>query len=247
MNPRQIFRPKSALVLGAAFALLLLAAACSGRAVTVIQSGGTGAGISVSGIGEVQTDPDVAVFSVGVEVREDTVAEARSKAAEAAQDVIDSLRDNGVDERDIRTLNFSIQPQFDFRRDDPPRIVAYIVTNTVEVTVRDIDAVGELIDDAAEAGGDAVRIQSIRFEIEDPMELIEEARALAVADAREKAEQLADLNEVDLGKPLSIVESSSNGPVPVFREAAVFADEVTPIQPGTTSVTVTVSVTFAID
>ncbi len=247
MTLRHLFRPQSALVLGAAFALLLLAAACNGGRDTVIQSGNANSGISVSGSGEVHSDPDIAVISVGVEVREDTVAEARGRAAEAAQDVIDSLRDNGVDERDIRTVNFSIQPQFDFRGDGPARIVGYIVTNTVEVTVRDIDTVGGLIDDAAQAGGDDVRIQNIRFEIEDPTELIEEARALAVADARTKAEQLADLNDVALGKPLSIVESGANGPVPVFREAAAFADQSTPIQPGTTSVRVTVSVTFAID
>ena len=240
-------RPKSVLLLGATSVFLLFAAACSGGGDTIVQAGGASGGISVSGSGEVQTDPDIAVFSVGVEVREETVAEARDGAAEAAQDVINALRDNGVDERDIRTVNFSIQPQFDFRGNDPPRLLGYVVTNTVEVTVREIDDAGRLIDDAAEAGGDATRVQNIRFELEDPSELIEEARQLAVADARARAEQLADLGEVQLGKPLSIVESGGNGPAPVFRDEFAAGDTTTSIQPGTTSVRVTVNMTFAID
>jgi hypothetical protein len=119
----------------------------------------------------------------------------------------------------------------------------------VQVKVRDLDSVGEVIDDVAEAAGDVVRVQNLRFTIEEPEELQAQAREQAVADARAKAESLADLTGVKLGEPLSINESVGPRPIPFFEAVPMGrgAAEVTPIEPGELEVSVTVDILFAID
>ena len=187
-------------------------------------------------------------LSSGVEVSADTVAEARAGAAEAAA-VIAALRENGVEERDIRTVNFFIYPVYDYR-DETPRVTGYTVSNSVEVTVRDVEGVGELIDAVAVAGGDAVRFNGISFAHEDPVGLTQQARELAMADARAKAEQLAEHTGVSLGKVISVYETSWAAPLVGAgpRETFAAADMAgTSIQPGATGVTVTVQVVWAIE
>lgn len=235
---------KGVLAVVTVLAAALLVTACGDE--TTVIGGADQAGISVSGRGEVQGEPDTGYFTVGVETTRDTVAEAREAAATLANRVVESLRRNGVDEDDIRTTSFAIYPRYDYRNGEPPRITGYTVTNMVEVTVRDLDAFSRIIDDAAEAGGDDVRIQGIRFDIEDREGLIEQARALAMEDARTKAEQLATLGGVRLGPPVSIAEQTTVSPPPFFGERAA-DDAATPIEPGLTSVVVTVSVRYGID
>ena len=204
--------------------------------------------ISVTGTGEVRAEPDIATVSTGVEVRADTVAEARAGAAAAANAVVAALRAEGVAETDIRTVNFSIRPMYDYSG-ETPRIVGYVVSNTVMVTVRDVESVGELIDAVAEAGGDSVRFDGISFSHDDPAALAEEARELAIQDARAKAEQLAALTGVRLGSVISVVETSWAAPLVGFSPRAEFAmadDGGTSIQPGTAAVTVTVQAAWEI-
>ena len=234
-------------LLGAAVALLVLGAACFENSVD--DESAYPPSISVSGTGEVQAEPDIVTVSTGVEVSADSVAEARAGAAEAAAAVIAALRENGVEERDIRTINVFIYPVYDYR-DETPRVTGYTVLNSVEVTVRDVEGVGELIDAVAVAGGDAVRFNGISFAHEDPVGLTRQARELAMADARAKAEQLAELNGVTLGEPLSIVETSWAAPRVGSAPRAEFAAADmagTSIQPGATGVTVTVQVVWAIE
>ena len=234
-------------VLLAAAVFLVLASACF--PISVEEGDDNPPAISVSGSGEVQAEPDIATLSTGVEVSADTVVEARAGAAEAAGAVIAALRENGVEERDIRTVDFFIYPVYDYR-DETPRITGYTVSNSVEVTVREVEGVGELIDAVAVAGGDAVRFDGISFAHEDPVGLTQQARELAMADARAKAEQLAELNGVTLGEPLSIVETSWAAPRVGSAPRAEFAAADmagTSIQPGATGVTVTVQVVWAIE
>lgn len=234
------------LIIGAlAAGALALLAAC-GDETTIVGGGADQAGISVSGRGDVRGEPDTGYFTVGVETTRETVAEAREEAAHIANRIIESLRRNGVASDDVRTTSFAIYPQYDYRSGDQPRIIGYTVTNMVEVKVRDLDAFGTLIDDAVEAGGDDVRVQGIRFDLEDREALIRQARELAMHDARTKAEQLATLGGVRLGAPLSIAEQTTASPPPFFGER-VADDAGTPIEPGLTSIVVTVSVRYGID
>ena len=231
-------------VLGAAAAFLVLASACFQASVE--EGVDTDRSISVNGTGEVLAEPDIASVSTGVEVQAASVAEARAGAADATGAVIAALVAHGIEETDIRTVNFSIYPMYDYR-DETPRISGYVVSNAIEVTVRDIEGIGELIDAVAAAGGDAIRFNGISFGHENPEALTEQARELAMADARAKAEQLAELTGVTLGEPISIVETSWAAPFPVPAARAEIAfDMAATIQPGTSGVSVTVQATWAI-
>ena len=195
--------------LAAAAAVLLLVSACSDPAVD--DGDGDPRAIRVTGSGEVRAAPTLATVRTGVEVRAASVTAARAAAAAAADAVYAALRATGVADDDIRTVAFQIYPEYDYR-DETPRIAGYLVANTVEVTVRAVDRVGELIDAVAAAGGDAVRFDGIVFAHDDPGALAHEARALALADARGKAEHLAALSGVRLGAVRSITETYGAAP-----------------------------------
>ena len=219
---------------------------------TIIQPSTEAPGIAVSGKGEVQAPPDTGFFDVGVSVTATTVADARDRAAKAADAVIGSVKKNGVDNKDIKTTQFRIDPMYDYGKNGgTPRITGYTVTNTVEVKVRKLDNFSKIVDDAVAAGGDQVRIQGIRFDIEDSAKLLEQAREAAMKDAKEKADQLARLGGVKLGTPLAISEQQSSSPPPILSRDAkgIAASEVapTPIEAGTGSVVVNVEVRWGIE
>jgi len=236
-------------LLAAVVGLALLAVACTTENIEV-QPPAQVQGISVSGTGEASGAPDLVLIDLGVSAEAKTVEEARDTAAEAMNDVLDALEDDGVAEEDVQTRQFRIEPEYEFP-DGERVLTGFRVTNVVQVKVRDLDRVGEVIDDVAEAAGDVVRVQNLRFTIEEPEELRAEAREEAVADARAKAESLADLAGVKLGKPISINESAGVPP-PRFLEAVPemaggLGAAPTPIEPGELEVSVTVNILFAID
>ena len=204
-------------------------------------------GIWVNGQGEVTVTPDLATLWLGVEAQADTVTEAQSQAVEAMDNVMTALTDNGVDEDDIQTQYFSID-QVTRWDDDEYVVIGYRVTNMVIAKIRDIDNVGAIIDAVAEAGGDLTRINNIAFSVDDPSEYYEEAREEAMADAKAKAEQLADLAGIELGQPTYISEGNIYPPI-VYRDAGMAPEEgyTTSIGPGEIELTLTVQVAYAIE
>jgi len=206
-------------------------------------------GIWVSGQGVVTVTPDIATLRLGVEVQAATVADAQSQAAVAMNDVIEALTDNGIAEKDIQTQYFSIRQVTKWDRDKEEEIVdGYRVTHKVTAKIREIDKAGTVIDAVAAAGGDFTRIDSIDFSVDDPSACYEEARQKAMADAKAKAEQLAELAGGRLGKATYISESSQTSP-PIYRqdiyEEAGMAAE-TPISPGEMEISLTVQVAYAL-
>lgn len=234
------------------FALAVISLAAAGTAfsacssTTEVISGQQPTGISVQGVGEVSAPTDTGVVTLGVQVVADTVAEARDRAAEGADAILRSARNNGVDDDDLRTVQLTVAPRYEYRNEEMV-LVGFEVTNLVEVTVRNLDAFSEILDDAIDAGGDDVRVSGIQFTIEDTASLLEEARKLAMEDAKEKAEQLAGLGDVGLGRPITISESQSANLPPKFVDDLAGADVATPVQPGTGTITVSVSVLYAIE
>ena len=204
-------------------------------------------GIWVTGQGETVVVPDLALLSLGIEAQADTVSEAQGQAIEAMDRVMEALRDNGVGEKDIQTQRFSIYPVTKWIRDeDEEEITGYRVTNIVLAKIREVDEAGAIIDAVAQAGGDYTRIQGISFTIDDPAPYYEEARTKALEDAENKAEQLADLAGVRLGKPTYISEGAIYQP-PISREdMAAVPGAVTPISPGELEITLNVQVAYAI-
>ena len=209
-------------------------------------------GIWVAGEGKVSVVPDVAILSLGIEAQDETVAEAQQQAAEAMEAVMAALDDSGIAEKDIKTQYFSIYPVRRWENDEEI-LVGYRVTNMVTVKIREVDDTGVIINAVAEAGGDYTRINSISFTVDDPTEYYEEVREKAMADAKAKAEQLAELAGVDLGSPTFISEGTISVPVPrdFYREAGAAPvpapAPTTPISPGETEIRLNVQVVYSID
>jgi uncharacterized protein YggE len=204
-------------------------------------------GIWVSGQGEVTVVPDLATLWLGVEAQADTVTEAQAQAQGAMDSIMAALDDSGVDEDDIQTQYFSVD-QVTRWDDDEYVVIGYRVTNMVTVKVRDVDGVGAVIDAVVEAGGDLIRINNIAFSVDDPSDYYEEAREEAMNDAKEKAEQLANLAGINLGAATYISEGSVYAPV-VYRDGGMAVPEEgfdTAISPGEIDITLNIQVAYAI-
>ena len=212
-------------------------------------------GIWVTGRGEVMVSPDLVLLNAGVEARATTVSAARVQAADAMDRMIQVLEARGIESTDIQTRFFNISPEYRFNRlKEEQELVGYRVNNQVSVQIRDLGSVGVIIDELAEAGGDLVRIQGIRFTVEDTKELETQARAKAVADLMAKAQQFADLTGVQLGSLVFLSESGGFSPRitnldQAFQErakAVAAPAAMTPISGGELTVSVMVQGTFAI-
>lgn len=207
-------------------------------------------GIWVTGQGKVTVVPDIVNLRLGIEAQEASVAEAQTKANAAMNKVMTALTDSGVAKKDIQTQYFSIQRVTRWDREKEVEVVVgYRVTNMVTAKIRDIDKTGSTIDAVVVAGGDLTRIDSVAFSVDDPTAYHEEAREKAMADAKAKAEKLANLGGVTLGKPIYISEGIQVPPTiyprTVYEEAPVPAPT-PPISPGEMEITLTVQVVYAI-
>ena len=170
-------------------------------------------GIWVTASGEVTSEPDLAILTAGVEATAGTVEEARSQAAQAMSQVMDVLAARAVGSSDIQTRFFNISPEYIFDRDKGRQeLVGFRVSNQISVKIRDIGAVGLIIDEVAGAAGDLVRVQGVSFTIEDTQALEIQARENAVQALVAKARQLAELTGVELGKPVFLSESGGFQP-----------------------------------
>lgn len=240
-------------LLGLALLFVAILTACDSNVTShILTPPLSGRTIHVNGSGSVIGEPDIASLNIGVSVERETVSEAREDAASAMTGIIESLEANEIPEDDISTENFSIYPQYDWT--EGGRILrGYRVSNNVRAKVRELDTLSDVIDDAAEAGGDSIVLNSIQFMIEDTTPLQAQARSLAVKNAEAKAKTLAESSGVTLGKPITITESTYYQSPPIYYEdSEAVADDggdrtPTPIVPGELTITVNVSVVYEIE
>jgi uncharacterized protein YggE len=204
--------------------------------------------IVVPGVGRVVVRPDVASLRLGVVVVRPTAGEARQAAAATMTAVVDALQAGGVEPKDLRTSLVSLDAVRDYSSERGPRVTGYQLSNAVEATIRTIDAAGGLIDAALAAG--ATSLDGLSFRLADPRDALAEARRLAVADARARAETLAGEAGVELGRVVAITEGGFVAPGPPLPMAELHmksaSDVATPVEAGTDELSVTVSVTYAI-
>lgn len=206
--------------------------------------------IVVSGEGMISAEPDQARLTAGVVNQAATAAAALAANSTAMNKVFAALRAAGIPDTKIRTSNFSVEPQYPpFRADNPqPRSsIGYQVSNQVTVMVDDLAKVGATMDALVKSGANDVG--GVSFSIADTKPLEEKARTLAVADAMAKARALATAAGVALGPLQSIDEGTAVRPIgPVVFARAVAAPAATPppIAAGEESVSVNVTMTYAI-
>jgi uncharacterized protein len=267
-------RISSALLRSLAVSMSLALAACSPQ--TVVNSAATSHGITVNGIGKANGKPNVARGTIGVEARAGTAEAAIGEVNGRMAQVIAAVKQAGVAEADIRTATLSLnfernyeQPPQPVDMATPPGATApakprpavtnaepaappnvklpqgfYTATNNVEVTIRNLDTAGKVLSAATSAG--ANQLYGIRFELEDPSALQAEARQKAVADARARAERLAQLAGVKLGPVVSIVEveGGGSGPMPMMQMARMEA--AAPVERGELTVMTTVQIVYSL-
>lgn len=208
--------------------------------------------IVVTGDGEATARPDMAIIRLSVMREADTAREALDANNAAMAAVIASLKDTGVEERDIQTSGLSIQPRWDYQSDSngnqTSRLAAYQVVNTLTVRVRDLKSVGAVIDSSVSLGVN--QGGSITFTNQDADAVIDRARRDAVEDATSKARTLADAANVGLGRILEISERS-NRPTPMPVDGRVMRMEAeasaVPIEAGENSYGVSVTITFLLE
>ena len=181
---------------------------------------GSPSGIWVTGQSSISLEPDLAILDIGVESLETTVAEARVEAAQAMDAMLAVLTKWGVEEKDIQTRSLTIRPQYDYIevvkegvRTSEQVLTGYRVRNTASVKLRNLDDVGPIIDEVADAGGDSTRIDGIRFTVEETEPFEDQLRREAVADAQAKAQRFAELTGVSLGDLVFITEIGGGVPV----------------------------------
>ncbi len=202
--------------------------------------------ITVSASGKVTVVPDVARVNLGVTVTKSTVKAVRQAGATSMTQIIDAIKAHGIADADIQTTNLSLYPQYG--NGSTPRIVGYQISEQIQVTVRDLDKAGDVVDAATAKG--ATDVNGISFEYADPVKAQNDARAAAVTAARGSAEAMAAAGHVTLGSVVSITDAT--GPSPIYygnaRAGAAMDSMVpTPVQPGTQDLNATVTVVFEID
>lgn len=198
-------------------------------------------GITVTGVGTTTSVPDEAAFTIGVQTEGSTAREALAANSEQMRRVIAAVRSAGVEKGDVKTQDVSVSPSYA----DEGRIDGYSARNSVLVTIHDLTKAGAVLDAASNAGANEVYGPMLTRSDEDALQ----AKALrdAVANARKKAEALADAAGVSLGRVTAMTEGFSGGPQPYY-DGAVRLEKAAaaPIEPGTQDTQATVTVTFAI-
>jgi uncharacterized protein YggE len=199
--------------------------------------------ISVSATGKVTIVPDVARVNLGVTITKPTVKAARSAAASVMTNIIAAVKAQGIADADIQTVGLNLYPQY--ANGSSTRIAGYSISNQIQITIRDLDKAGDVVDTATAKG--ATEVNGISFELADPAKAMNDARASAVAAAQASAQAMATAGHVTLGSVVSI--SDTNPATPIYYGAARLApvgSVPTPVQVGTQDVSVLLTVVFEI-
>lgn len=216
----------------------------SAQNATPVPSGSGPSTVSVSGHGSVMVTPDAASISVGVTVINANLSEAQAQATSTMNAVLDALRAAGISDNDVQTSNYSVNVLQEYDTNGlPARVSGYQVSNQVNVMIRDLGKLGDILDAAVQAGANS--IYGVSFIVTDSTKAATQARKDAVADATRKAQEIADATGMRLGRVVSVNETSSPVPMPAMYGAADMAvARAVPIQPGTNEVAVDLQMTF---
>ena len=209
--------------------------------------------ISVSGTGEIWTKPDLVLIDFSVVGEKKTVIEAMAENTKKMNSVIEAIKSQGVEEKDLKTTNFSISPRYEWyeKSEIYPAgkrvLVGYEVNQTLQVKIRDLTKIGNIIQVATEAG--ANQVGDLRFMIDKQDELKSQARKEAIEKAKVMAKEIAGQLGVKLVKITNFSENATAPiPYPYFMERAMGGGAETPqIQTGENKIEVQVSITYEID
>lgn len=202
--------------------------------------------INVSGKGEIFVKPDIAMISAAVEKEDLSVLGAQNQATEAINKIVAFLKNSGIEDKDIKTTNYSIYPRYDWIEKKGRVFQGYTVSQTLEIKIRKIDKVGEVL--AGVTGAGANQVGGISFTIDDEEAVKRDARQKAIADAKTKAEQLAKDLGVKIVRLVSFSENGGGYPYPVYKSEALGMGgmEAPEIPSGENKISISVNLTYVI-
>lgn len=201
--------------------------------------------VTVNGSATVKVKPDIAFINVGVESFSDDAQKAQTENKDIMDKVISEIKGLGIKEEDMKTINYNIYKTVKgYEKDN--RTEGYNVRNVVEVTIRDTNKVGKVIDKASKSG--ANNIGNIRFGITDEESYYNEALKIAMGNASNKAEAILSTFDANIGKPYSVEENGFSSPV-IYRDSikykSVMEDQAqTPVEEGELEITARVVVKY---
>ncbi|MBI2609743.1 SIMPL domain-containing protein [Candidatus Giovannonibacteria bacterium] len=215
----------------------------------------TAPSISITGEGRVFVKPDIGEINFAVVVEKKTVKEAQDEATALSNRIYAAVKEKGVEEKDIKTTNYSITPKYNYFYNMPmsdgsqraPEIIGYTVSQNFQVKIRNLERAGEILAAGTSAG--ANQVGGLSFTTEDPETSQLEARNKAIEDAARKAKELTDKLGVRLGRVIGFGEYGGPvSPYPYYREGMGGASDATPpsLPPGENEVVVNVTVTYQI-
>lgn len=224
-------------------ALLVLIVFVGVKSITLVKGWADEAGneISVSGEGEIFVKPDLAKMSFSVVTEDDSVEGALNSNSGKMNGVIDRMKEEGIEDENLKTTSFSIHPRYEYRETGKRFLVGYEVRQTLSVQTKDMKRIGEIISAATNEGANSVG--NVRFVVED--DYTEGAREMAIEKAEKKAKSIAEDLDVRLGKVTGFSESSGGPPI-FYRAVEGFGDGSPQIETGENSIKVEVTVTYEI-
>src|SRR3989338_188956 len=176
--------------------------------------------VSFSGEGKVTAVPDIAVISASIVTQAVDSKTAQDQNSAKSKAVTDFLKKQGIDEKDIKTTDYNIYPQYRYPvNGGTPTITGYQVTQAYIIKVRDLDKISSILDGLVSAG--ANQVNNLGLQVEDQEKLTTEARQKAITDAKQKAEQLKGQVGIKLGHIVNFTENSNGSPVPMYYDKAV--------------------------
>jgi uncharacterized protein YggE len=206
--------------------------------------------ITAQGTGRVTGVPDTLTVSLSLHSEGDSAQQTLADNSTLSQQLLDAVKAQGIDDKDVQTTSVSVSPRFDAHQ--PPRVVGYNADESFIVKLRDLTKAGAQIDALASTGGDALSIQGVGYSIDDSTSLLGAARTDAVQRAAAQAKQLADAAGVKLGPVRTITEVPQNS-FPFLDQANSFgaaggatASAAVPLAAGSQQLTLTVTVVYDI-
>jgi len=203
--------------------------------------------VTVVGSGQVQGVPDTLTADASIEFTAADVTSAMNQTNDRQRAVIDALVAAGLDRKNISTTEVTLQPQYS--NPGPTgtaTITGYRATNGIEVKIHPADTASRLLALIVGTGGDATRVNSVSYSIADDSQLVKDARARAFNDAKNRADQYAQLSGLRLGKVLSISEASGSTPAAGVPAPKAMPTAV-PLEPGQQTVSFSVTAAWELD
>ncbi len=201
--------------------------------------------LSLSAYGEARVDPDMATITLGVENQAPTAGEAMAANSAQMNRVVAALKKAGLEPRDLQTSNLSLNPQYVYEQNQPPKLTGYQASNQLTVTVRDLGKIGPVVDAVVAAG--ATNVSQISFGLANPVSAENTARIAAVKALQDKASLYANATGYRINRLVNISEGGGytvEPPRPKVFAMAARSDAGTPVETGQVKVRVDITGLF---